>query len=101
MLYVLVLNYVAPLEAIDEALPEHRRFLDEHFTTGEFLATGPREPRIGGVIIARMRDEERVAEVIAADPFTRAGLTTYDVIPFRPTRGPFAEPLLSGNASVS
>lgn len=97
-LHLLVLTYTAPLLAIDAAMPAHRRFLDEHFAAGEFLATGPRDPRTGGVILARLRDDRRVSDVVAADPFSQLGLATYDVIVFRPTRGPFALPLSDSTA---
>lgn len=87
---VLDVTYIAPLPAVDAVLPQHRRFLDEHFATGEFLVSGPRVPRTGGVIIARVAEASRVAELVAADPFTQHGLAAYEVRAFRPTRGPLA-----------
>lgn len=98
--YVLVLTYQADLSAIDAALPAHRRFLDEHFASGEFLVSGPREPRTGGVILARIASEDRLEAVIAADPFVRQGLATYEAIAFHPTRGPFALPLSDAAAPI-
>ena len=71
-------------------MPAHRRFLDEHFAAGEFLASGPQVPRTGGVIIARAADRDAIEQLVAADPFTRDGLATYDVHAFLPTRGPLA-----------
>jgi uncharacterized protein YciI len=100
LVFVLVVSYTASLSAIDAAMPAHQRFLDEHFATGEFLASGPQAPRTGGVIIARAADRDAIERLIAADPFTRNSLATYDVHPFRPTRGPFALPLRDGTAPV-
>ncbi|WP_395695662.1 YciI family protein [Nocardioides sp.] len=98
--YVLIVSYTAPLRAVDAAMPAHRRFLDEHFATGEFLASGPRAPRVGGVILARFDSRARLTSVIAADPFVRQGLATYQVIAFHPTRGPFALPMSDPTASI-
>ncbi len=98
--FVLVVNYTASLSTIDAAMPAHQRFLDEHFAAGEFLVSGPRAPRTGGVIIARAADRDAIERVIAADPFTRDGLATYDVHVFLPTRGPFALPLRDRTAPV-
>lgn len=98
--FVLVVTYTASLSAIDAAMPAHRRFLDEHFAAGEFLASGPLSPRTGGVIIARATDRDAIERLIAADPFTRDGLATYDVHAFLPTRGPFALPLRDSTAPV-
>ncbi|MGD9958989.1 YciI family protein [Nocardioides sp.] len=100
LVFVLVVTYTAPLSAIDAMMPAHRRFLDEHFAAGEFLASGPRAPRTGGVIIARAADRDAIWALIAADPFTRDGLATYDVHAFLPTRGPFALPLRDSTAPV-
>lgn len=91
--YVLLVSYTADLAAIEAAMPAHRRFLDQYFASGEFLASGPREPRTGGVILARVDTDARLQELIAADPFVRQGLVRYEAVAFRPTRGPFARPL--------
>ena len=100
LVFVLVVTYTASLSAIDAVMPAHRRFLDEHFAAGEFLASGPQAPRTGGVIIARAADRDAIERLIAADPFTRDGLATYDVHAFLPTRGPFALPLRDSTAPV-
>ncbi len=90
--FVLVVSYTASLSAIDAAMPGHRRFLDEHFAAGEFLASGPQVPRTGGVIIARAVSRAAIDQLIATDPFTRDGLATYEVHAFDPTRGPLRAP---------
>ncbi|HQR25436.1 MAG TPA: YciI family protein [Nocardioides sp.] len=100
LVFVLIVTYTGPLTAIDAAMPAHRRFLDEHFAAGAFLASGPQAPRTGGVIIARAADRDAIEQLIAADPFTRDGLATYDVHAFLPTRGPFALPLRDSAAPV-
>lgn len=97
---VFLITYTAPLADVDALLPAHRRFLDEHIATGEFLASGPRDPRTGGVIVGWVADTARAAELIAADPFTQHGLATYEVHEFHPTRGPLS-PLLQGTAAGS
>jgi uncharacterized protein YciI len=96
ILFVIVLTYTSSLSAIDQAMAAHRRFLDTFFASGEFLASGPRERRIGGVILARASDRTRIDEIINADPFAQWGLASYEVIAFAPNRGPFASPLRTG-----
>ena len=100
LVFVVVVTYTAPLSAIDAAMPSHQRFLDEHFASGEFLASGPLVPRTGGVIFARAADRDAIERLVAADPFARDGLATYDVHAFRPTRGPFALPLRDSTTTV-
>lgn len=96
--FVLTLTYTQPLEQIDRLLPAHRRWLDEHYASGTFLASGPRVPREGGVILARGRGRSEVLELVGGDPFAQGGAARYDVVEFRPNRGPFAAPLLTGTA---
>lgn len=97
MLFLIVLTYKVPLTEIDAVIPAHRAYLDQHFATGEFLASGPREPRIGGVILARAGERSRIDELIAADPFSQGNLATYDVVAFTPNRGRFAPLLLDAH----
>jgi uncharacterized protein YciI len=95
-MYVVVLTYVAPLEEVDQVLPEHAKWLQEHFDAGEFVAAGPRSPRTGGVIIARRLERAELDAVLAADPFAVHQVATYEVIEFGATRtapelAPFTE----------
>lgn len=96
--FVLTLTYTAPLERIDVLLPEHRRWLDEQYTAGTFLASGPRIPRNGGVILARGRNRDHIAALVREDPFAQAGAADYGIVEFQPNRGPLAALLLTGIA---
>jgi uncharacterized protein YciI len=84
--YVVLLTYVASLEDVDRALPDHAAWLAEQYDAGHFLASGRRNPRIGGVIIARTMPRDRLDAVLAADPFGRRHLATHEVIEFEPSR---------------
>jgi uncharacterized protein YciI len=99
--YVLVVRYLAPLDQIDEAMDSHRCFLDRFYASGEFLASGPQRPRGGGVILARCASRARAEQIVAEDPFVQRGLAAYEVIEFRPNRGPFAQPLLEAGATTT
>ncbi len=100
-LFLVVLTYTQPLEEIEVLLPEHRRWLDEHYARGTFLASGPRVPRDGGVILARGHHRADLEALTRTDPFARAGVATYDLIEFRLNRGPFAASLLAGETPGS
>ncbi|BAS18403.1 conserved hypothetical protein (plasmid) [Arthrobacter sp. Hiyo8] len=45
--FVITLTYTVPLPEIEEHLADHRSWLDEHFQSGDFLASGPMIPRNG------------------------------------------------------
>ncbi|WP_042393938.1 YciI family protein [Streptacidiphilus carbonis] len=84
-MFVVVLTYTAPLERIDELLPQHRAWLDRNYAAGVLLLSGARVPRTGGVLLARAVDREELDAVLAGDPFARAGAAEYQVVEFTPS----------------
>ena len=84
-MFVVLVRYVRPLEEIGALLEEHREFLRRHLASGTFLGAGRREPRTGGVILARGEDEGALREILKEDPFHREGAAEYDLIRFVPT----------------
>lgn len=85
-MFVLELTYTAPLDAVDALLADHVAWLDEQYGKGLFLASGRKEPRDGGVILAVAEDRAGVEEIIAGDPFAVAGVCAYRVTEFLATK---------------
>ncbi|MFJ8545631.1 YciI family protein [Streptomyces sp. NPDC093586] len=85
-MFVLELSYTAPLEAVDAVLPDHVVWLDSLYDQGVFLASGRKEPRDGGVIVAVAESRARIEEIIAGDPFVEAGVCAYRVTEFIATK---------------
>jgi len=83
-LFVIDLHYTADLREIDALAEEHRSFLREQYEAGLFLASGPKQPRTGGVILARAADRVEVDLAINKDPFKSAGVAEYTVTEFKP-----------------
>ena len=81
-MFVIMVNYIKPLSEIDAHLEAHRRFLDEGYSAGYFLASGPQVPRTGGVILARAASMGELQDFIDKDPFNRSGLATYEIVEF-------------------
>lgn len=85
-MFIANLTYIRPLDAVDALIPEHVAFLDEHYASGLFVASGRKVPRTGGVILIAGDDRERVLDVLEEDPFRRAGVATYELVEFSPTK---------------
>ena len=83
-LFVIDLHYTAELAEIDALVEDHRSFLREQYAVGLFLASGPKEPRTGGVILARAADSSEIEQTINKDPFKSAGVAEYTVTEFKP-----------------
>jgi uncharacterized protein YciI len=85
-MFVVLLNYIKPLDEIQTHLEAHRRFLDQGYAAGYFLSSGPRVPRTGGVILAKAPSAEELKSYIDRDPFKLAGVATYEVVEFVPLK---------------
>jgi uncharacterized protein YciI len=80
-LCVVSLTYGADLDAIDAAMSEHVDWLSDAYANGLLVASGRKQPRTGGIIIA-IGGRTEVEDLIARDPFVSRGLATADIIPF-------------------
>ncbi|MEU9924871.1 YciI family protein [Streptomyces griseoluteus] len=85
-MFVLELTYTAPLDAVDAALAAHVAWLDEQYDKGLFLASGRKNPRDGGVILAVADSRAQIEAVVAEDPFVTAGVCEYRVTEFTATK---------------
>lgn len=85
-MYAIILDYTTGLDEIDQALPDHVAWLDEHYAAGHFLASGRREPRAGGVILATDMAVGELEQIVAADPFAARGLARHTVVRFHPSK---------------
>ena len=85
-MYLILLKYLKPLEAVDAAIPAHIEYLDKYYTQGKFLLSGRRNPRNGGVILCRAGDQKEVEAIIAEDPFHIGSIAEYEIIEFLPTK---------------
>ena len=81
-MFVVTITYLAELSEIDKYTQAHRDFLDMHYQSGQFLASGPMKPRTGGVIVAVGNYKAKLEGILAQDPFNIAGVVKYDIVEF-------------------
>lgn len=81
-MFIVSLNYVVPLEAVDQFVPEHMEYLHEQYKLGYFQLSGRKEPRTGGIIIATVEDRETLEKILQKDPFHREKIAQYEVTEF-------------------
>ena len=82
-MFVIELIYTAPLAYIDAHMAAHVRFLKKYYSAGNFLVSGRKIPRDGGIILAVGRSREEIEGIVAEDPFHKHGLADFRVIEFR------------------
>lgn len=90
--FVIEVNYTASAERIAELLSEHRAFLQIGYERGWLLASGPRVPKTGGIIVARAPSVDDLRAFFEADPYQINDAAEYIFIEFEPVkRQPFLE----------
>jgi len=82
-MFVIELTYTADLARIDARMREHMGFLKTHYASGNFLMSGRKIPRDGGIILAVGKDRAEVEAIARQDPFVTHGLAEVRVIEFR------------------
>ncbi len=84
-MFIAILTYKKPLEEVDRFLQAHRDYLAEHYAAGDFITSGPQNPRIGGVIMIKASDRDAVNNIISQDPFNINDIANYQIVEFTPT----------------
>jgi len=81
-MFVIELTYRAELSAIDAAMKPHVAWLQRHYASGTFFASGRKVPRDGGLILATAPDRATLEAIVREDPFVSRGLADYRLIEF-------------------
>jgi len=82
-MFVIELTYKAPLAEIDASMAAHVNFLKKYYAAGNFIVSGRKIPRDGGIIVAVATSREQIEAIIREDPFYDRGLADFRIIQFR------------------
>src|SRR5262245_45660968 len=77
------LVYKADLVKIDAHMKAHVKFLQKYYAAGNFLVSGRKIPRDGGIILAVGKSREDIEAIMREDPFCKRGLADFRVVEFR------------------
>ncbi|OBC00849.1 GTP cyclohydrolase [Mycobacterium sp. 852013-50091_SCH5140682] len=81
MFHVLTTTYLQPDEVVGQTRPAHVAWLHEEVAAGRILLAGRLEPT-GAVLITGDISDEEVEDLIARDPYTVAGLVSFERVSF-------------------
>jgi len=84
-MFIVSLTYICDLSEIDRFLEEHISYLKKHYELGNFIASGRKNPRTGGVILAQVNSKASLSKILGEDPFHRERLAEYNIQEFIPT----------------
>ncbi len=80
--FIIKITYKVPLNKIDKILVEHRKFLQEGFSKGMLLFSGPQNPRTGGIVAARAKTTEEIKLFFESDPYKINNYADYEITEF-------------------
>ncbi len=82
-MFVIELSYKADLAEIDAHMAAHVIFLRKYYASGNFLVSGRKIPRDGGIILAVGTSRRQIEAIVEEDPFYEHGLADFRIIEFR------------------
>jgi uncharacterized protein YciI len=82
-MFVIELSYKADLAEIDAHMTAHVKFLRKYYASGNFLVSGRKIPRDGGIILAVGKSRQQIEAIVEEDPFHQRGLADFRIIEFR------------------
>ncbi|AYZ34656.1 GTP cyclohydrolase [Chryseobacterium indologenes] len=85
-MFIISLTYKSSIENIEKLIPEHTIFLHKHYDSGQFIASGRKEPRTGGIIIAKAASKKEIEQIITEDPFYIHEVADYAITEFIPSK---------------
>ncbi len=85
-MFLIETTYVKSIEEVDRLLTLHRNFLETHYQKGNLICSGPKNPRVGGLLLTRFKTLAEVEEFAQHDPFYIEGIATYRIIEFNPVK---------------
>lgn len=100
--FTISLTYQVPMSEVDKYIPEHKQFLKDCYEKGIFIASGPKIPRTGGIILASASNREDLDKIIKTDPFYKNKIATYEIIEFSPTMfSNYFEPIADNDNQIT
>ncbi len=82
-MFVIELVYKADLTEIDTHMTAHVRYLKKYYAAGNFLVSGRKVPRDGGIIVAVAASRKHIEAIVEEDPFFTHALADFRIIEFR------------------
>ena len=87
-MFVMISKYLAPLDRMDAARPDHARYLDRLEEAGYVVTAGRQDPPVGGIVVLDVDTADEARALMSEDPYVQGGLAEYEPIGWEPTRGP-------------
>jgi uncharacterized protein YciI len=82
-MFIIELIYKVDLAELDAHMTAHVEFLKKYYSAGNFLVSGRKLPRDGGIILAVGESRQQIEAIAKEDPFYTQGLADVRIVEFR------------------
>ena len=85
MYAIALIRYRRPLEEVLTVTERHRAYLRSLKDEGVLVASGPMDPRSGGMLLLNVPDDDvagALDRVRDGDPYVTSGMAQYEMIPW-------------------
>lgn len=84
-MFIVNLTYKVSLDEFDKYLKQHVEYLKVQYDEKNFITSGRKNPRNGGVILSKLDSKNKLQIVLKKDLFYIKNLANYEIIAFFPT----------------
>ncbi len=84
-MFIVSITYTVSLDLVDSLLAEHVKYLKIQYKKGNFIASGRKVPRTGGIILSQVNNLKTLQKIINEAPFKINDLAKYDIQEFIPS----------------
>lgn len=81
-MFIVELTFKASLDVVGSYAQAHSEFLDQYYDSGNFIVSGPQNPKTGGIIVVNAENKAAVEKIIKEDPFVIHDVVDYQIIEF-------------------
>jgi uncharacterized protein YciI len=85
-MFIISLSYKKEISDVEKFIEPHTEFLNKYYSEKKFIFSGRKNPRTGGVILARNLDKKTLQEIIKQDPFYQNHIADYEITEVIPTK---------------
>lgn len=85
-MFIIDITYKKSLEEIEKVLADHRNYLETGYQKNYFVASGPKNPRNGGIIISQLQNRQQLEDFLKEDPYILQDVAEYKIIEFNPVK---------------
>ncbi|MEP6991943.1 MAG: YciI family protein [bacterium] len=85
MYAIAIIRYRRPLDDVLVVLEQHRAYLRSLHDAGTLVASGPMDPRSGGILLLHVPDDDALGALDAVrdgDPYVTFGVAQYELLPW-------------------